>query len=121
MTADPAADGGRDRVRLVLADDQTLVRHGIRSLLEIAGGIDVVAEAEDGATAVDAVREHGPDVLLLDLRMPGRDGIWALETLRDAGAEVAVLVLTTFDDDALVLRALQAGARGYLLKDVTLE
>jgi len=121
VTAAPAAAGARDRVRLVLADDQTLVRHGIRSLLEIAGGIDVVAEAEDGATAVDAVREHGPDVLLLDLRMPGRDGIWALETLRDAGVEVAVLVLTTFDDDALVLRALQAGARGYLLKDVTLE
>lgn len=110
-----------DRVRLVLADDQTLVRHGIRSLLEIAGGMEVVAEAEDGQTAVDAVREHGPDVLLLDLRMPGRDGIWALETLRDEGADVAVLVLTTFDDDALVLRALQAGARGYLLKDVTLK
>ncbi|MFE5309268.1 response regulator [Isoptericola sp. NPDC056573] len=121
MTARPAPGGPRDRVRLVLADDQTLVRHGIRSLLEIAGGIDVVAEAEDGATAVDAVREHEPDVLLLDLRMPGRDGIWALETLRAAGPEVAVLVLTTFDDDALVLRALQAGARGYLLKDVTLE
>lgn len=121
MTTDPAPDGARGRVRLVLADDQTLVRHGIRSLLEIAGGIDVVAEAEDGATAVDAVREHQPDVLLLDLRMPGRDGIWALETLRDEGLEVAVLVLTTFDDDALVLRALQAGARGYLLKDVTLE
>ncbi|MFI2101921.1 response regulator [Isoptericola sp. NPDC019693] len=114
-----SAGGGR--VRIVLADDQTLVRHGIRSLLEIAGDIDVVAEAEDGAAAVDAVREHAPDVLLLDLRMPGRDGIWALETLRDEGLEVAVLVLTTFDDDALVLRALQAGARGYLLKDVTLE
>ncbi len=121
MTAGPAPAGTRDRVRLVLADDQTLVRHGIRSLLEIAGGIDVVAEAEDGAAAVEAVRKHEPDVLLLDLRMPGRDGIWALETLRDEGPEVAVLVLTTFDDDALVLRALQAGARGYLLKDVTLE
>lgn len=108
-------------MRLVLADDQTLVRHGIRSLLEIAGGFDVVAEAEDGEAAVTAVREHAPDVLLLDLRMPGRDGIWALETLRAAGLDVAVLVLTTFDDDALVLRALQAGARGYLLKDVTLE
>ncbi|MCA5893746.1 response regulator transcription factor [Isoptericola sp. NEAU-Y5] len=105
----------------MLADDQTLVRHGIRSLLEIAGGFDVVAEAEDGEAAVTAVREHAPDVLLLDLRMPGRDGIWALETLRAAGLDVAVLVLTTFDDDALVLRALQAGARGYLLKDVTLE
>ncbi|MEL7974510.1 response regulator transcription factor [Isoptericola sp. F-RaC21] len=110
-----------DPVRLVLADDQTLVRHGIRSLLEIAGGIEVVAEADDGAAAVAAVRQHEPDVLLLDLRMPGRDGIWALETLQAEGAGVAVLVLTTFDDDALVLRALQAGARGYLLKDVTLE
>ncbi|MFE6970767.1 response regulator [Isoptericola sp. NPDC057653] len=110
-----------DRVRLVLADDQTLVRHGIRSLLEIAGGMDVVAEADDGAAAVDAVREHDPDVLLLDLRMPGRDGIWALETLQAEGRDVAVLVLTTFDDDELVLRALRAGARGYLLKDVTLE
>jgi DNA-binding NarL/FixJ family response regulator len=114
-------DAGPDRVRLVLADDQTLVRHGIRSLLEIAGDIDVVAEADDGAAAVAAVREHEPDVLLLDLRMPGRDGIWALETLQAEGLDVAVLVLTTFDDDALVLRALQAGARGYLLKDVTLE
>jgi DNA-binding NarL/FixJ family response regulator len=114
-------DAGPDRVRLVLADDQTLVRHGIRSLLEIAGDIDVVAEADDGAAAVAAVREHEPDVLLLDLRMPGRDGIWALETLQADGLDVAVLVLTTFDDDALVLRALQAGARGYLLKDVTLE
>ncbi|SKC67937.1 response regulator [Krasilnikoviella flava] len=119
--ADAGAAEAPQRVRLVLADDQTLVRHGIRSLLEIAGGIDVVAEADDGAAAVAAVLEHEPDVLLLDLRMPGRDGIWALETLQANGLDVAVLVLTTFDDDALVLRALQAGARGYLLKDVTLE
>ncbi|MCK9793147.1 response regulator transcription factor [Isoptericola sp. 4D.3] len=126
MSGAPGATGragseAQGRVRLVLADDQTLVRHGIRSLLEIAGGIDVVAEAEDGESAVGAVRDHAPDVLLLDLRMPGRDGIWALETLQAEGLDVAVLVLTTFDDDALVLRALQAGARGYLLKDVTLE
>jgi DNA-binding NarL/FixJ family response regulator len=113
-------DGGR-AVRVVLADDQTLVRAGIRSLLDIAGDVEVVAEADDGETAVAAVAAHAPDVLLLDLRMPGTDGIWALETLRDAGADVAVLVLTTFDDDELVLRALTAGARGYLLKDVTLD
>ncbi len=116
-----AADG----VRLVLVDDQTLVRRGIRSLLEIAGDdgvrFEVVAEADDGETAVAAVAEHLPDVVLLDLRMPGRDGVWALETLRARGFETPVLVLTTFDDDELVLRALRAGADGYLLKDVTLE
>jgi DNA-binding NarL/FixJ family response regulator len=112
-------------LRLVLVDDQTLVRQGIRSLLEIAGDhqvrFDVVAEADDGESALDAVASHAPDVVLLDLRMPGRDGIWALETMRDRGEDVPVLVLTTFDDDELVLRALRAGANGYLLKDVTLE
>ncbi|MDF2805250.1 MAG: DNA-binding response regulator [Cellulosimicrobium sp.] len=108
-------------VRVLLVDDQTLVRQGIRSLLELAPDVDVVAEAEDGSAALAAVREHAPDVVLLDLRMPRHDGIWALEALREAGDDVPVLVLTTFDDDALVLRALRAGARGYLLKDVTLE
>jgi len=115
-------DGAAESVvRLVLVDDQTLVRHGIRSLLQIAGDVEVVAEADDGASGVAAVRAHAPDVVLLDLRMPGTDGIWALETLRAQGIEVPVLVLTTFDDDELVLRALRAGAQGYLLKDVTLE
>lgn len=110
-----------DAVRVLLVDDQTLVRQGIRSLLELAPEVDVVAEAEDGMAALAAVREHEPDVVLLDLRMPRHDGIWALEALRESGDDTPVLVLTTFDDDALVLRALRAGARGYLLKDVTLE
>jgi DNA-binding NarL/FixJ family response regulator len=122
---DPTGTATPRTLRLVLVDDQTLVRQGIRSLLEIAGDddvrFDVVAEADDGEAAVTAVAAHAPDVVLLDLRMPGRDGIWALETLRDQGDDVPVLVLTTFDDDALVLRALRAGANGYLLKDVTLE
>lgn len=119
------ADEGAEAVRLVLVDDQTLVRRGIRSLLEIGShdgvALEVVAEADDGETAVAAVAEHRPDVVLLDLRMPGRDGIWALEALRARGLDTPVLVLTTFDDDELVLRALRAGADGYLLKDVTLE
>lgn len=106
--------------RVVVVDDQALVRQGIGTLLELAG-VEVVGEAADGAEALEVIDACEPEVVLLDLRMPGRDGIWALQQLRDRGSEVPVLVLTTFDDDALVLEALHAGARGYLLKDVTLE
>ncbi len=106
--------------RVVVVDDQTLVRQGIRNLLDMAG-IDVVGEADDGAAAVDVIVETRPDVALLDLRMPHRDGIWALRQLRERAVDVPVLVLTTFDDDTLLLDAVRAGARGYLLKDVTLE
>jgi len=108
-------------IRVVLADDQTLMRQGLRSLLAISEEVTVVGEAADGDEALDRVAELAPDVLLLDLRMPGRDGIATLEALRERGSDVPVLVLTTFDDDELVLRALRAGARGYLLKDVALE
>ncbi|QFG69966.1 response regulator [Ornithinimicrobium pratense] len=114
---DPPAD---DRVRVVVVDDQTLVRQGIRTLLDLAS-ICVVGEAGDGAEAVAVVEQERPDVVLLDLRMPRFDGLWTLRELRERGLEVPVLVLTTFDDDTLVLDALREGARGYLLKDVTLE
>jgi DNA-binding NarL/FixJ family response regulator len=107
-------------IRVVVVDDQTLIRQGIGSLLEMAG-VTVVGEASDGAAALEVIGTTRPDVVLLDLRMPHRDGIWTLRQLRERGMEVPVLVLTTFDDDALVLDALRAGARGYLLKDVTLE
>lgn len=107
-------------IRVLVVDDQALVRHGIRTLLEMAG-IDVVAEAADGQEALAEIGRTGPDVVLLDLRMPRWDGLWLLEQLRQRGEEVPVLVLTTFDDDELVLKALHAGARGYLLKDVTLD
>ncbi|GAA5039043.1 DNA-binding NarL/FixJ family response regulator [Thermocatellispora tengchongensis] len=106
--------------RVVVVDDQTLVRQGIRSLLEVAE-VEVVGEAGDGRAALDVIAAAGPDVVLLDLRMPRYDGIWTLRRLRERGVETPVLVLTTFNDDALVLEALRAGARGYLLKDVTLE
>lgn len=116
--------GRGNAVRVLVVDDQALIRQGIRTLLEL-GGITVVAEAGDGAEAL-AILEEGagdqiPQVVLLDLRMPRYDGLWLLQKLQEAGCEIPVLVLTTFDDHTLVLDALRAGARGYLLKDVTVE
>jgi len=108
-------------IRVVVADDQTLVRRGIRGLLELGEEVVVVGEAGDGDEALAMVDAERPDVLLLDLRMPGRDGISTLEALGESGDAPPVLVLTTFDDDELALRALRAGARGFLLKDVTLD
>jgi DNA-binding NarL/FixJ family response regulator len=108
-------------IRVCLVDDQTLVRHGIRSLLELADGIEVAGEAADGEEALDLVDAVAPDVLLLDLRMPRLDGIGTLRRLAERGTLPPTLILTTFDDDELLLSALRSGARGYLLKDVTLE
>ena len=108
-------------IRVCVVDDQTLVREGIRNLLELSADVTVAAEASDGDAALDVIEREAPDVVLLDLRMPGRDGISTMEALRERRLDVPVLVLTTFDDDELVLGALRAGARGYLLKDVTLD
>jgi DNA-binding NarL/FixJ family response regulator len=107
-------------IRVCLVDDQTLVREGIRSLLDLADGIEVVGEASDGEEALDVIAATAPDVVLLDLRMPRLDGLGVLTALRWRGPVPATLVLTTFHDDEAVLSALAAGARGYLLKDVTL-
>ncbi len=111
----------RATIRVVLIDDQTLVRQGIRSLLTLAGHIEVVGEAGDGVDGLAVIEASSPDVVLLDLRMPRLDGLGMLRALAERGPMPPVLVLTTFDDEAAVLGALQAGARGYLLKDVTLD
>jgi DNA-binding NarL/FixJ family response regulator len=108
-------------IRLCLVDDQQLVRHGIRTLLELLADIEVVAEAADGDAAIAAIVENAPDVVLLDLRMPGRDGLGVLAELRARGRLPPTIVLTTFDEDQLLLDALRLGARGFLLKDVSLE
>lgn len=108
-------------IRVAVVDDQTLVREGIRSLLALAEDIEVVGDADDGDAALALLDAVAVDVLLLDLRMPRRDGIATLEALAERDDAPPTLVLTTFDDDELVLRALRAGAQGYLLKDVTLE
>lgn len=108
-------------VRVLLIDDQTLVRQGIRSLLELSKEVDVVGEGSDGDEALALLETTNADVMLLDLRMPGRDGIATLRAMVERGYHLPVLVLTTFNDDDLVLAALRAGAKGYLLKDVTLD
>lgn len=107
-------------LRVVVADDQALVRIGFRLILE-SEGIEVVAEAEDGEQAVAAVRRSGPDVVLMDIRMPGLDGLEATRRILAGGPENAprIIMLTTFDLDHYVYAALSAGASGFLLKDVT--
>ncbi|MBB5804246.1 DNA-binding NarL/FixJ family response regulator [Saccharothrix ecbatanensis] len=102
-------------IRVVIVDDHPVVRDGLRGMLAGAGDVEVVGEAADGAEAVAVVRAVSPDVVLMDLRMPGVDGVTAIERLR--GFPTRVLVLTTYDTDSDVLPAIKAGATGYLLKD----
>jgi DNA-binding NarL/FixJ family response regulator len=108
-------------IRVVLVDDQTLVRQGIRSLLELAGDVAIVAEASDGDEGIAVIRRERPDVVLLDLRMPKKGGVEVLRVLQATNALPPTIVLTTFDDDEALLDAVRAGAKGYLLKDVSLE
>ncbi|MCB0873954.1 MAG: response regulator transcription factor [Thermoleophilia bacterium] len=106
-------------IRVLVADDQELVRTGLAMILDAQPGIEVVATADDGRAAVELARALRPDVCLLDIRMPGLDGIEATRLLagRDVAEPLAVVVITTFDHDEYVHAALQAGARGFLLKD----
>lgn len=104
-------------VRIVVADDQDIVRDGLVTVLGLIDGFEVVAEASDGAQAVRAVGMHRPDVVLMDLRMPGLDGVGATAMIARDFPATNVLVLTTFDDEDSITRALEAGARGYLTKD----
>jgi DNA-binding NarL/FixJ family response regulator len=108
-------------IRVVLVDDQTLVRRGIRSLLELDGDIAIVAEAADGEEGLAAIRREAPDVVLLDVRMPKKGGLEVLRNLQAGASPPPAILLTTFDDDEVLLEGVKAGARGYLLKDVSLE
>ncbi|WP_250623778.1 response regulator [Pinirhizobacter soli] len=108
-------------ISVCLVDDQNLVRQGVRSLLDLADDIRVVAECADGAQAVQMIPQVKPDVVLLDLRMPTMSGLEVLQALSARNELPPTIILTTFDDDQLVLQGLKAGARGYLLKDVSLE
>lgn len=104
-------------IRILVADDHLIIRQGLRLILETEAEFEIVAEAKDGAEALQLCTEHTPDVVLMDLRMPGMDGLTAIEKLRSSLPGVAVVILTTFNEDDLMLRGLKAGARGYLLKD----
>ncbi len=108
-------------MRVLLVDDQRLVREGLRVLLEMEPEIEVVFEAENGAQALEVYARHRPHVVLMDIRMPGMDGVEATRRLLQMDPQARVLILTTFDDDVYVLEGLRAGARGYLLKDASRE
>lgn len=106
-------------IRVCLVEDQALVREGIMSLLMLSEDIEIATMASDGIEAVDKVLMSQPDVLLLDLELPGQNGIEVLKKLKTAGFLPPTLILTTFGEDSLVMDAIRAGAKGYLLKDVT--
>jgi DNA-binding NarL/FixJ family response regulator len=108
-------------IRVFLADDERLVREGLRKLLELGEGLEVVGEASDGDQVVEAVARQAVDVLLLDVRMPRRSGLEVLDDLRTAPAAPPTLMLTTFDEPGLLLDAVRRGAQGFLSKDVSLE
>jgi DNA-binding NarL/FixJ family response regulator len=108
-------------IRVCIVEDQTIVRQGLRSLLALVPDIEVAAEASDGEEAIEVIERETPDVVLLDLRMPKLDGVGVLRTLREHHTERPTLILTTFDDDIILFEAVRAGAKGWLLKDVSLE
>jgi len=107
-------------IRVILADDHQVVRHGIRQFL-VAAGIEVIAEAEDGAQAFQLIEQHRPDVAVLDIQMPHKSGIEVARLVRERGLRVGLLLLTAYNDDPIVLAALEAGVNGYVLKTADIE
>jgi DNA-binding NarL/FixJ family response regulator len=107
-----------DRIRVLVADDHPVVRQGLRTFLDLQDDLEVVGESADGESCVDDAERLRPDVILLDLRMPGADGVHALHGLRAAGNPAKVLVITSFTEPSAVLPAVRAGASGYVYKDV---
>jgi DNA-binding NarL/FixJ family response regulator len=108
-------------IRVVLVDDHAVVRKGIREFLEEEPDITVVAEAADGNQALTLIQERLPDVVVLDIQMPGRSGIEVTRTLREAGHQPAILILTAYDDDPYIMAGIEAGANGYVLKSAAPE
>lgn len=121
MSETPSASGTTSPIRIVIVDDHPVVRTGLKGMLQGDNRIEVVGDAEDGLRALIAVRERQPDVVLMDLRMPRMDGVEATEIIVRQHPLTRVLVLTTYDTDADILRAIEAGATGYLIKDAPRE
>jgi DNA-binding NarL/FixJ family response regulator len=113
--------GGRPPIRVLIADDQRVVRDGLAMLVGLIDGVEITGAACDGEEAVRLAMAHRPDVILMDMRMPGTDGITATAQLRERLPTARVLVLTTYADDGTILPALRAGAQGYLTKDASAE
>ena len=111
----------KDRIRILIADDHSVVREGMVSLVKRKPDMKVVAEASNGREAVDLWTEHRPDITLLDLRMPELDGVGAIKEIRELDENARIVVLTTFDGDEDIYRAIKAGAKGYMLKDTARE
>ncbi len=110
-----------DTIRILLVDDHHIVRQGLAALLKTVPGFSIVAEASDGEQAVDQFRKHHPDVTLMDLRLPKLNGVEAITRIRQEFPPARIIVLTTFDGDEDIYRAMQAGAKGYLLKGMDLN
>jgi DNA-binding NarL/FixJ family response regulator len=120
MAGDERSSSADGRTRVLVADDHPVVRSGLAAVLAQQADLELVAEAENGERAVALYREHRPDVCLMDLRMPVMDGVEAIRTITTEFPDARILALTTYEGDADIRRALEAGARGYLLKDMLL-
>jgi DNA-binding NarL/FixJ family response regulator len=110
-----------DAIKVLIADDQRLMREGLATLLALADDIDIVAQAGDGAEAIELAKAQRPDVILMDIQMPHVNGVEATKTIRSILPQTQIIILTTFDDDEYLLAGLRAGACGYLLKDMPSE
>ena len=111
----------RESIRILLVDDQSLIRQGLRALLELEPDLTIVGEAENGQVAIDRAESLNPDIILMDVRMPYTDGVAATEIIHQKHPNIRIIILTTFDDDEYVTAALKVGAIGYLLKDTPSE
>ena len=110
-----------ETIKIIIADDQTLIRDGLASLLSIKKEVEILATAKNGLEAVQMATDLSPDIILMDIRMPVMDGLTALTKIKKTKPNIKIIMLTTFDDDDYIIKSLQAGAEGYLLKDIPID